>query len=283
MVRNMLKIGIIGLGLIGGSLAKAYRASGNAEVLGYDLNDNTRAFAQMSGALDGTLTKEQMALCDLILFAIPPRAVVAFIRKYAQAFGTKPMLIDCAGTKRAVCEGVFPLAEKYGFTFIGGHPMAGSHHSGFKFSRSDLFVGAPMVLVPPRFDDITLLERSKELLSPAGFGAYSVCTAAQHDERIAFTSQLAHVVSNAYIQNPTALNHTGFSAGSYQDLTRVAWLDADMWTELFLENSEYLGGELDAIIATLQSFRSAIKKGDAETLRAMLQKGKECKEAVDGK
>ena len=270
MVIHMMTVGIVGLGLIGGSLAKAYKSSGVATVLGYDLDASTKEFACLSGVLDGTLTRETLRSCDLILFAIPPRAVVRFIRDHADDFTAHPMLIDCAGTKRVVCEAVFPLAKEHGFLFLGGHPMAGSHHSGFKYSRADLFVGAPMVLVPPTIDDIRLLDRAKSLLAPAGFGHISVTTAEDHDRMIAFTSQLAHVVSNAYIQSPTAGSHKGFSAGSYQDLTRVAWLDADMWTELFLENSKYLIPEIDTLIACLQDYRNSIAAGDAQALRSRL-------------
>ena len=282
MVIHMMTVGIVGLGLIGGSLAKAYKSSGVATVLGYDLDASTKEFACLSGVLDGTLTRETLRSCDLILFAIPPRAVVRFIRDHADDFTAHPMLIDCAGTKRVVCDAVFPLAKEHGFLFLGGHPMAGSHHSGFKYSRADLFVGAPMVLVPPTFDDIRLLDRAKSLLAPAGFGHISVTSAEDHDRMIAFTSQLAHVVSNAYIQSPTAGSHKGFSAGSYQDLTRVAWLDADMWTELFLENSKYLIPEIDTLIACLQDYRNSIAAGDAQALRSRLNYGKHRKEEVDG-
>ncbi|MCQ2432387.1 MAG: prephenate dehydrogenase/arogenate dehydrogenase family protein [Clostridia bacterium] len=278
-----MKVGIIGLGLIGGSLAKAYQQSGVAEVWGYDTDESIREFAKISGAINGILSKEIMSTCDLVLLAISPKATVSFIRKYAQFFGDKPMVVDCAGTKRVVCEGVFPLSEKYGFTFIGGHPMAGSHLSGFRNSRSNLFKGAPMVLVPPRFDDILLLDKAKKLLSPAGFGSFSVCTAEAHDRTIAFTSQLAHVVSNAYVQSPNAAKHKGFSAGSYQDLTRVAWLNPDMWTELFLENSDNMLIELDSIIGILQKFRDGIAAGDAEGVRALLDYGRKRKEEIDGK
>ncbi|MBQ8578872.1 MAG: prephenate dehydrogenase/arogenate dehydrogenase family protein [Clostridia bacterium] len=277
-----MTVGIIGLGLIGGSLAKAYKHSGQARVLGYDLDVSTKELALMSGVLDGYLTRETMSSCDLILIAVHPRAGIRFIREHADDFGEKPIVIDCGGIKRTVCETVFPIAAAHGFTFIGGHPMAGSHNSGFKYSKTDMFVGAPMVLVPADMNDLQLIETAKSLLSPAGFGRYSVTTAAEHDRMIAFTSQLAHVVSNAYIQSPTAGSHKGFSAGSYQDLTRVAWLDADMWTELFLENSDYLNAELDTIISCLQNFRSAIAQGDDDRLRDMLNYGKHRKEEVDG-
>ncbi len=281
----MLTVGIIGLGLIGGSLAKAYKQSGVAHVLGYDLDVTTKEFALLSGVLDGYLSRDDLKTCDLILIAIPPRSVVRFIRDHADDFGPHPIILDCGGTKRAVCDAVFPLSHAHGFTFVGGHPMAGSHNSGFKYSRTDLFIGAPMVLCPESGDvaNLQLIESVKSLLSPIGFGRFSVTTAEEHDRMIAFTSQLAHVVSNAYIQSPSAGSHKGFSAGSYQDLTRVAWLDADMWTELFLENADYLNTELDGLIKCLENYRRAIANGDGDKLRTMLEYGKQRKEEVDGR
>ena len=166
--------------------------------------------------------------------------------------------------------------------FAGGHPMAGTHHSGFRASRASLFDGACMVVVPPRFDDIQLLERIKTALSPAGFGKISVNTAEQHDEIIAFTSQMAHVVSNAYIKSPTARLHKGFSAGSYKDLTRVAWLNPEMWAMLFLENRDNLIREVDFLIEQLAQYRDAMAQGDEEALIRLLDDGRRIKQEVDG-
>ena len=174
------------------------------------------------------------------------------------------------------------MAKEYGFTYLGGHPMAGTHNSGFKYARSNLYHGAPMVLVPPVFDDIELLQRAKDLLQPAGFGKFSVTTAEAHDEMIAFTSQLAHVVSNAYIKSPTAGSHKGFSAGSYKDMTRVAWLNPQMWAELFLENRDYLMRELDILSENLNAYRKALAEQDLPTLTKLLDDGRRCKEEVDG-
>ena len=137
-------------------------------------------------------------------------------------------------------------------------------------------------VVPPDFDDILLLDRVKELLAPAGFGRISVITAQDHDRRIAFTSQLAHVVSNAYIKSPTARSHDGFSAGSYRDLTRVAWLNPDMWSELCLENQTNILNELDLFIANLQEYRTAIANNDFPALRELFNDGKIRKELIDG-
>ena len=160
--------------------------------------------------------------------------------------------------------------------------MAGSQFSGFKYSRPDLFHGQPMVLVPPVFDDIYLLERAKKALTPCHFGSFSVTTAEDHDRLIAFTSQMPHILSNAFIKSPTASEHNGFSAGSYRDLTRVAWLNPDMWAELFLENRDNLLFELDTYISALEAYRDAIAMGDRKQLTALLEAGKRRKEEVDG-
>ena len=273
--------GIVGLGLIGGSFAKAYHEAG-WQVLAHDQNASVLSFAEIYGAVDGALTRENIAACDLILVCITPQAAVEYVRQMAPVIGKKPVVIDCCGTKRVVCRALMPLAERYGFLYVGGHPMAGSHLSGFAAARSNLYHRAPMVLVPPRYDDIVLLARVEKLLEPAGFGRFSVTTAEQHDEMIAFTSQLAHVVSNAYIKSPTANAHKGFSAGSYKDLTRVAWLNAPMWAELFLENGDFLAQELDWLIASLTEYRDAIVQNDLPRLQQLLEDGKRRKEEVDG-
>jgi prephenate dehydrogenase len=197
--------------------------------------------------------------------------------------GEKPVVIDACGTKRVVVEGCSKIADKYGFTYVGGHPMAGTQYSGYKYAKANMFSGAPMVLVPCGSPDIELLSKMKELLAPAGFGKYTVTTAEKHDEMIAFTSQLAHVVSNAYVKSPSSKNHKGISAGSYKDLTRVAWLNPEMWAELFLENSDNLSRELGGLIEQLNKYKEAIDSGDRETLVKLLAEGRRMKEEADGR
>ena len=278
----MSRVGVVGLGLIGGSFVKAYHAAG-WEVLAKNRSKSVLDFAVLSGDVDGELTKENVGTCDLVLVTIYPEAAIASIRELAPYFWEKPAVIDCCGTKRVVCEACFPIAEEYGFTYLGGHPMAGTQYSGYKYARANLYKNAPMVIVPPNFDDIFLLDRVKTLLKPAGFSRVSVTTADKHDEMIAFTSQLAHIVSNAYVKSPTAREHHGFSAGSYKDLTRVAWLNAPMWAELFLENRDCLIREVDTIIENLTAYRDAMENGDQESLTALLDEGKRIKEEVDGR
>jgi prephenate dehydrogenase len=239
--------------------------------------------AQVADAIDGVLTPDRLAECDVVMIAINPRDVIAYVQEHAAKFGKGSLVIDCAGTKRDICEACFPIAQEHGFCFIGGHPMAGSHKGSFANSRANLFSGAPMVIVPPTFGDIVLLDRVKKLLLQLGFGKVSVTTAERHDSMIAFTSQLAHVVSNAYIKSPTALEHKGFSAGSYKDLTRVAWLNPTMWSQLFLENSDFLLRELDSLIGSLQEYRQALVDGDGDTLERLLAEGRDRKQEVDGR
>ena len=139
-----------------------------------------------------------------------------------------------------------------------------------------------MVIVPPSFDDIVLLEHVKEILLPAGFSGITVTTAEKHDEMIAFTSQLAHIVSSAYIKSPTASSHKGFSAGSYKDMTRVAWLNPEMWAELFLDNRDNLIKEIKLLIENLRAYEKAIEDSDKDLLSELLAEGKARKEEVDG-
>lgn len=276
-----MKVGILGLGLIGGSLARAYALEGHT-VYAIQRNEAMLSFAMLAGAVHEKLDEKTIPECDLILLAIYPDGSASWLEKNAPLVSQNALVIDCCGTKTEVCRRCFPLAQQYGFTFIGGHPMAGSQFSGFKYSRADLFEGAPMVLVPPVFDDIHLLDRAKEALRPCHFGAFSVTTAQEHDKMIAFTSQMPHILSNAFIKSPTALKHKGFSAGSYKDLTRVAWLNPQMWAELFLENKDNVLFELDTYLDNLKAYRDAIAAEDMETLAALLDEGKKRKEEVDG-
>ena len=276
-----MKVGILGLGLIGGSMARAYAVAGHT-VYAADLDESTLSFAMLSGAVHGRLDEETIPACELLLLAIYPGGSAKWLEDNGRLVDSGALVLDLCGIKQEVCKRCFPVARKYGFTFVGGHPMAGSHFSGFKYSRADLYKGAPMVLVPPRFDDIDLLQRVKDAMAPCGFGMFSVTTAEEHDRMIASTSQMPHVLSNAFIKSPTARQHKGFSAGSYKDLTRVAWLNAPMWSELFLENRDNLLFELNTYLDSLTAYRDALEARDGERLTALLEAGKKAKEEVDG-
>ena len=275
-----MKIAVVGLGLIGGSFAKAFSEQENMTLYCLDRDETTIARARLEGAMDEVLTKDNIGECDTVIVALYPKASEEFLREYAPFISKDAIVIDCGGTKKGICRVGFELAEKHGFCFMGGHPMAGTHFSGFKYARASLFSGASMILVPKKGETIETLQSVKNLLVMAGFKSVTVSTAEEHDKIIAFTSQLAHVVSNAYVKSPNAMVHKGFSAGSYKDLTRVAKLNPAMWAELFLENSENITFEIENLIAELQKYNDAIKEGNREELEKLLAEGTKIKESI---
>lgn len=282
--------GIVGLGLIGGSFARGYAQAG-VRVLAWDPDEDVMVAASM-GTVSGELNDETLGECDIIVLACYPEACIEWLEAHAQALADVtdteaimgPVVIDTVGIKGIVCERAFNLARENGFYFVGAHPMAGTQFSGYAHSRADLFEGAPLVLVPPAVDDslkLELLSQVREMVRPLGFGKFSVTSAEEHDHVIAFTSQLAHVVSNAYVKSPTVQEHHGFSAGSYRDLTRVAHLNASMWAELMTDNAQYLSQELTYLIDSLAAYRDALEKKDEGQLEELLAEGDRIKRALD--
>lgn len=273
-----MKIGIAGLGLIGGSMAKAFKFHTENEVYGFDIDEVSFKRAFLVGAIDGRLDKGTIGQCDVIIVALYPDAAVNYIRENAPCIKKNAVVVDCCGVKQYVCEPCFNLAEEYGFEFYGGHPMAGTQFSGFTHAKENLFGGASMIIVPKDTDDIFKLDRVKAIFTSIGFKNVTVTDAMTHDRIIAYTSQLAHVVSNAYVKSPNAQIHKGFSAGSFKDLTRVAKLNETMWTELFMENADFLTEEIDRIADELKKYSKAIKEKDEKTLFELLKEGRIAKE-----
>ena len=268
-----MTVGIVGLGLIGGSLVKAFRAYTDHTVLGFDADAAVEGFAQLSDMVHGELNDGSIGGCGLLILATYPAAAKAWLEEKAGLIAPGTLVLDCLGTKARICELGFRLAGEHGFTFVGGHPMAGSERSGIKYARADLFRGSSMVLVPQDPNDIGLLMQLRGILKPLGFERFPVTTAAEHDQRIGFTSQLPHLISNALVQSPSAELHAGFSAGSFRDMTRVAELNPRMWTELFLENRENLLAELDSLLTCLSRYRTALEDRDEAALNDLLAAG----------
>ncbi|MGI5953028.1 prephenate dehydrogenase [Dysosmobacter sp.] len=277
-----MNVGIVGLGLIGGSMAKSTKARTGHTVWGADLDKETMTMARMCGAIDAPLTDETLPQCDLILVAIRPAAAVEWVRTHAPLIAPSAILVDLCGVKRTVVSAITPIARERGFAYIGGHPMAGRERGGFTASSEDLYVGASMILTPDQRTDMQLLETLKAFFLDLGFAGLTFSDPEEHDRIIAFTSQLAHIVSSAYVKSPEAQRRRGFSAGSFQDMTRVARLDEDMWTELFLDDADYLTTELDELIVHLREYADAIRAHDAQALRALLRDGREKKASAGG-
>ena len=278
------RVGIISLGLMGGSFAKAFAAAG-VEVYGRDISEDVLEMAEIE-TIKGELTDEIVPTCELIVLAGYPKVAISELKRIAPLVSPGAIVMDTGGVKKVICDACFPVAENHPFTFVGCHPMAGTQYSGFAHARANMFHGAPLVIVPPKMDDferLDLLERMKQLLAPLGFATFTLTTAERHDEIIAFTSQLAHVVSNAYVKSPEAKVHKGFSAGSYKDLTRVARLNPDMWTELFLEDADNLSREIGCLIGHLQEYKDAIDERDSRHLRELLADGDRRKREIEGR
>ena len=277
-----MNVAIVGLGLIGGSMAKSIKNRTAHAVWGADLNSETMTMARMCGAIDAPLTAENLPECDLVLVAIRPGAAVEWVRQNAARISKSAILVDLCGVKRTVVEAITPIAAEHGFAYIGGHPMAGRERGGFTAATDDLYAGASMILTPDARTDMQLLETLKAFFLDIGFAALTFSTPAEHDRIIAFTSQLAHITSSAYVKSPEAQKRRGFSAGSFQDMTRVARLDEDMWTELFLDDADYLTSELEVLVGHLTEYLDALKARDSARLRALLKEGRELKATAGG-
>ncbi len=277
-----MKVGIIGLGLMGGSLAKAISFGTGHTVWGTNRSPEAVQKALFVGAIQKELKKEDLKECDLVIVSLYPEASIDYIKENAKLFKKGAIVMDISGVKRYVCDALYDTAKENDFVFIGAHPMAGLHLSGFEHSTAKIFNNSSMILTPYEDTPWGYISTVKELFLSIGFTNIQMSTPDEHDKIIAFTSQLAHVVSNAYVKSPNALIHKGFSAGSYKDLTRVAYLNENMWSELFLENRDNLVNEIDAIVKNLVQYKKALENNDRERLTELLRDGKNLKEQIDG-
>lgn len=278
-----MNVAIIGLGLIGGSYAKATKSRTLHTVYGYDLDQEVMMFARMTGAIDKALTDDLLRECDLVITALRPGAAIQWTKEHAAILGeAKCLLVDICGVKRTVVEEMGTLAAENGFRYIGGHPMAGKETGGFVNASESLFEGASMILTPDAATDLPLLEMLKNYFTDIGFAHLTFSTPDEHDRIIAYTSQLAHIVSSAYVKSPTAQRRRGFSAGSFRDLTRVARLDEKMWTELMMNNREYLAEELRILIDNLTQYLEALENNDDAALCERLKEGRIAKASAGG-
>lgn len=255
-------------------MARTIKAKTKHTVLGFDRSEETMNAALQEAAVDGELVPERLVECDLLLAALRPQALIDYIKEHSRKLGARTVLVDLCGVKRRVCEELDPLAKEQGICFIGGHPMAGMEKSGFGNSTERLFRHASMILIPDDDTPDEVKGRLEDFFLSLGFGKIQYASAEEHDRIIAYTSQLAHVLSSAYVKTPTALSHGGFSAGSFKDMTRVATLDEDMWTELFLENRDYLLMEVEGLICRLAPYAEALRHRDETKLRELLRDGR---------
>lgn len=273
-----MNIAVVGLGLIGGSFCKAIKKHTFHHIMGIDTNRAAIAKALEYGAIDEEITPGRLGEANLTIICLYPQAIVNFVKENAQYFKKGGIVIDSCGIKEYVVKECTPVLNEQGVIFVGCHPMAGREFSGFDYSQEDLFNKASFIITPTENTPQIAVDLLQTLAGSIGFGKAVVSTPQKHDEVIAYTSQLAHVVSNAYVKSPVMLNYDGFSAGSFQDLTRVAKLNEFMWSELFMCNKDALLREINCILEHITEYRDAIVNNDTERLIEILRDGRILKE-----
>ncbi len=273
-----MNIAVIGLGLIGGSICKALKANTFHHIMGIDRDKETIRKALECGAIDEEIDESRLNEANLTIVALYPIPTIEMIKKNADNFRKGSIVIDVCGVKSYIVEACTPILEERGVIFIGTHPMAGLENSGFDYATADLFAKASYILTPTESTPQIAIDLVSTLGACMGFGQVVIATPEQHDINIAYTSQLAHVVSNAYVKSPSLFRADGFSAGSFLDLTRVAKLNEEMWSSLFLCNKKALLDELSIIMSSLAEYRDAMENDDIDTLRDILRIGRERKE-----
>lgn len=271
-----MRIAIVGLGLIGGSLAKAIKHYTAHTVVGTDLNKTVIAAALACGAVD-----EVLPFCpnaDIYFLCMAPETVCAYVENHVNQFQKGAVITDVCGVKQYVAKAVTPLCESHGLCYIGGHPMAGREVNSFFNSDYNLFENRSYLLIRPESKYNEKFEMLRQLILELGVSGVKLTTPQEHDRMIAFTSQLPHIIAGAYMHSPNSVLHDGFSAGSFHDVSRVATVDETLWTELFLQNKEYLLQELGSMIEVLTQYQLAILKEDRPALKSLIQTGRERKE-----
>lgn len=276
-----MNIGIIGLGLIGGSLGRATKLKTEHKVFGSDRDPDVIRKAVLLNAIDREMTDGDFEKLDLLIISLPLSATVKVLGESVPKLKAGATVMDCCGNKKDIVAEMKKLAKDCpDVHFAGVHPMAGREWSGISHSSASLFEHSYFVLTPVRAS-LGALSELKKYFSSLGADGTAVATAEEHDKIISYTSQLAHIASSAYVKNPLSEAHVGFSAGSFRDMTRVAKLDPDMWTELFLSNKENLLNNLDVYITHLTEYRDAIADGDAGKLKSLLADGVRKKEQAE--
>lgn len=273
-----MNIAVVGLGLIGGSLCKSLKKHTFHKILGIDQDKETVKKALEQGAVDEEITPDRLSEANLTIICLYPEGICDFVRGNADKFKKGSIVIDTCGVKKAIADVCTPVLEERGVLFVGAHPMAGREFSGFDYSTDSLFDNASFIITPTENTPQIAVDLLSTLAGSIGFGKVVVTSPEKHDRVIAYTSQLAHVVSNAYVKSPSVHDFNGFSAGSFMDLTRVAKLNENMWTSLFMCNREALLNEINCILKSITEYRDAIEGNDSERLCALLKDGRILKE-----
>lgn len=272
-------ITVVGLGLIGGSFAKAVKSKTSCVCYGIDVNAESLRQAVAEEAIDGEAPS--LSVGDITLLCLYPDEIVRFVEQNAGAFRPGSVVLDVCGVKGAIVTRCTSLLAAHGVYFLGTHPMAGREFSGFSYAQENLFEKASWIFTPVADTAPQAVQAAERLAKALSFRKVVYAATEEHDAIIAYTSQLAHIVSNAYVKSPTAQRQCGFSAGSFRDLTRVARLNEEMWTSLFLLNRQALLREIEILQENLEEYQKALEEEDASRLKELLRNGRVIKEKLD--
>ena len=262
-----MDICVAGLGIIGGSICLSLKRAGY-NVDGYDISPLTLEYALNNGIIDSAAT--DFSKYDLVFVALPPQATADFIDSISFKVGA--IVSDICGVKGFIEKQVY--SKKRNFKYVGCHPMAGKEVSGIKNACANLFDGANMVITNCQKSDISAVQIIKKLTKDMGFARIIECSAEVHDKKIAYTSQLAHIVSNAYVKDGEIEGCFGFTGGSFQDMTRIAGVDENVWAALYLENSQNVSQKIGLLIKNLEDIKATIDGGNQTELVKALQSGR---------
>lgn len=274
-----MNILICGLGLIGASLAKTLIKNTDHTVLGWNRTSSVTEKALRDGVIDRTGDIDSlMAEADITFINFYPEAIVPFILEHKNSFKKDSIVSDSCGIKTKICRAL--EKEKLDFYFIGAHPMAGREVGGYDNSLDTLYDKASFIVTPVDGTPRNKIDALVGLAQGMGFARTVVTTPEHHDEMIAFTSQIAHVLACSYVLSPLAPSHAGYSAGSYRDVSRVARINADMWADLFIDNKEALVREIDDLVSNLMQFKYNIVNEDSPALKDLMNRANKIKEEI---
>lgn len=274
-----MNIAIVGLGIIGGSLAKAFTAYTQHRVIGINRSVSVAERALSEGAIHEKGTDESLKQADVVFMCTYPKHIVSFVKEKADCFKKGCIITDVCGIKSEICSDLTKICEENGLQYVGSHPMAGKEKYSYDASEAELFKGASYIIVPCNADEASV-KTLKSLAEEIGFGTVRLASPEEHDRMIAFTSQVPHALACAYVMSPCCPNHKGFSAGSYRDVSRVASINENLWTDLFLSNRQPLSEEIGILIKNLSEIKSAVDENDSERLRDLLKKSREIKQSL---
>ena len=270
----MKKIAIIGLGLMGGSMAKALKKSGKYKLIGFDVSEETLTLAQNGGFIDEIWNGKDRLDSDITVVALSPSRTKEFIDKNTSLLKENSILTDICGVKESICSFAEEMAEKYNINYVGGHPMAGRELSGFSNSVESLFINRSYIFTKTGKTNEKALETVSGMAYDLGCSDITITSPKKHDEMIAYTSQLPHVLAGAYVKSPASDEHKGFSAGSYHDVSRVASVDENLWSELFLLNKENLLIEIDTLLKNITEYKTALLNEDKQRIHEVIKEGR---------